>query len=50
MVDKIEIIDDEYELSLFREVNGTKGQTKSPSEVRYLMEKTILLMDLKIKE
>lgn len=35
----VEIIDDEYELSLFRKVNGTseQGKCKTPAELKYLV-------------
>lgn len=39
----IEIIDDEYELALFRHVNGTSEQSdlKSPREIDYMVTKSL---------
>jgi len=40
----VEIIDDEYELNLFRIVNGTSEivQTRTPREIEFLVRKSII--------
>lgn len=42
----VEIIDDEYELNLYRKVNGTSEtvQTKTPREIEFLVRKSIIYL------